>query len=249
MELLRLGREELRSYGIDHRLATVTAVRSGANGFNLSLDSGERIVARAVLIATGVEDQLPQITGLEECYGISVHHCPYCDGWEVRDKKIAVLGSGASAAGLALSLRTWSDHIVVCTNRGTRLTAAQRSQLASHGIELVESPIARIDHEEGWIKRLVRENGQTVDCDALFVTVPQRQQSQLARKLGCEFNRRGTVKTDNLGRTCVPNVYVVGDASRDVQFVIVAAAEGAKAAVAINTALQARSGLALGKTA
>jgi thioredoxin reductase len=85
--------------------------------------------------------------------------------------------------------------------------------------------------------------GEVVACDALFFTAPQRQQCDLARALGCEFNRKGTVKTDHLGTTCIPGIYVVGDASRDVQFVVVAAAEGAKAGVAINQALQSRAGL------
>ena len=85
--------------------------------------------------------------------------------------------------------------------------------------------------------------GELIACDALFFTAPQRQQCELARTLGCEFTRKGTVKTDHLGTTCVPGIYVVGDASRDVQFVVVAAAEGAKAGVAINKALQRRAGL------
>ena len=105
--------------------------------------------------------------------------------------------------------------------------------------------IERIDHEGGWVRRLVFRDGSTLDCDAVFFTGPQHQQCELAQALGCEFNRKGTVSTDLLGKTCVRGVYVVGDASRDVQFAVVAAAEGAKAAVAINKTLQARAGLAV----
>ena len=79
--------------------------------------------------------------------------------------------------------------------------------------------------------------------NGVFISCPQTQQSDFAKRLGCEFNRHGTVKTDHLGETCVPGVYVVGDASRDVQFAVVAAAEGAKAGVAINKALQKQAGL------
>jgi thioredoxin reductase len=84
-----------------------------------------------------------------------------------------------------------------------------------------------------------------VPCRGVFFSGRQTQQSDFAQRLGCEFTRKGTVKTDHLGETCIPGIYVVGDASRDVQFVIVAAAEGAKAGVAINKALQARAGLAV----
>lgn len=94
--------------------------------------------------------------------------------------------------------------------------------------------------------RLMFSGGEPVECRGVFVSPPQEQQSGFAKSLGCEFTRKGTVKTDHLGETCVPGVYVVGDASRDVQFAVVAAAEGAKAGVAINKALQSRAGLALG---
>ena len=191
----------------------------------------------------GVRDQPPAIDGLDACYGISVHHCPYCDGWEVRDRRIAVVGERVSPAGLALALRTWSDRIIVATNGRGRLTATQRRRLHELGIPVYTAEIERLEHDRGRLRELVFRSGERVACDALFFTAGQSQQCDLALRLGCEFNRRGTVKTDHLGQTCVAGVYVVGDASRDVQFVVVAAAEGAKAGVAINRALQERAGL------
>jgi thioredoxin reductase len=207
------------------------------------LATGERVSAWTVLLATGVEDDVPAIPGVDECYGVSVHHCPYCDGWEVRDRRVAVLGETVSPVGLALALKTWTDRLLAFTNGRGRISRAQRTQLAAEGIELHQSPIAHVEHEAGQMRAIVLTGGERVACDALFFTAPQRQQCELARRLGCEFTRKGTVKTDNLGNTCVPGIYVVGDASRDVQFVIVAAAEGAKAGVAINKALQLRAGL------
>ncbi len=244
LEFLHLGRDELGRYGISWRDTTVTdVVPRGDDLFHVVCDDGARIGCRSVLLATGVRDHLPAIEGLAECYGISVHHCPYCDGWEVRDKVVAAIGDGISPAGLSLSLATWSPRILACTNGGVRVGKRHRRQLAAHGIALHELPIARVEHEEGWIRQLVFADDTRVDCDAVFFTSGQSQQCSLAERLGCEFTNRGTVKTDHLGRTCVQGIYVVGDASRDVQFVIVAASEGAKAGVAINKALQARSGL------
>jgi len=244
VELLRIGRDELREYGIEPRHAVVTDISRDDDGFTVTLATGARVEARTVLLATGVRDALPTIPGLEECYGISMHHCPYCDGWEVRDKIIAVLGETRSPAGLALSLKTWTDRVLAFTNGRVYVSTAQRRQLDSHGIPLHTSRIVAAEHRDGWIERLTLADGTQVACDAVFFTAPQRQQSELASRLGCEFTRRGTVKTDRLGNTCVPGVYVVGDASRDVQFVVVAAAEGAKAGVAINQMLQSRAGLA-----
>ena len=245
LELLRLGRAELEQYGIELRAVTVTGVERTDALFEVSLEGGDRVRARAVLLATGVKDHLPAIPGVRECYGTTVHHCPYCDGWEHRGKAIAVIGHGAPGAGLALSLRTWSDDVSLFSHGPTRLQRAQREQLAAQDIEVHDGRIDRLDHEEGYARAMVLASGEAIPCDAVFFSGGQSQQCEFPQQLGCQFTRRGTVKTDHLGETCVPGVYVVGDASRDVQFVIVAAAEGAKAGVAINKALQARAGLAV----
>ena len=244
LEFLEIGRTELNRYGIEIRQVVVSDVTVTTDGFDVLLETGERVAARKVLIATGVRDHLPPIEGLDACYGISVHHCPYCDGWEERDRLIAVIGRGRSAAGLALSLKTWTDRVIVCTNGRSQLTASQRAQLARYDIAVHEQPIARVEHHEGRVRGLVMGDGARVACEAVFFSSGQSLQCNFPSKLGCELTRKGTVKTDHLGQTRVAGVYVVGDASRDVQFVIVAAAEGAKAGVAINKALQASAGLA-----
>jgi thioredoxin reductase len=245
LELLHLGREELRPYGIVPRQVAVTAITQSAGGFDVALENGERTQTRTVLIATGVRDNLPNIPGLQECYGISVHHCPYCDGWEVRDRKLIVLGTGQNAAGLALSLKTWSADVTICSNGRARIGATHRQQLQREAIPVIEHRIDRLVHEAGQATAIVFADGAEHRCDALFFSSGQVMQSDLPRSLGCEFTPKGVVKTDDLGLTCIPGVYVVGDASRDMQFVVVAAAEGAKAAVAINKMLQAKSGLAV----
>jgi thioredoxin reductase len=249
MELLRLGRDELGQYGIELRQAVVSGIAASADEFEVTLREGEPVRALAVLLATGIRDELPAVDGLDACYGITAHHCPYCDGWEHREKTIGVIGRGAGAAGLALSLRTWSDRVVLCTNGPSKLTPVQREQLAAQHITLHERRLTRVEHDNGHVTALVMVDGESVPCDAIFFAGRQTQQCDLAKSLGCEFTSKGTVKTDHLGKTCVPGVFVVGDASRDVQFVIVAAAEGAKAGVAINKALQARAGLAVQSSA
>jgi thioredoxin reductase len=242
LELLRLGREELNPYGIHVREATVTGITRENSQFTVTIGAAEHVQAHALLLATGTCDQLPSIEGVRECYGISVHHCPYCDGWEHRDDPLVVLGQGNGAIGLALSLKTWSRQITVCTN-GWMPKRPQREQLATRQIHLRPERVVRLEHQDGHVSQVRLDNCAPVDCRGVFFYSSQAQQSEFAKRLGCEFTRKGTVKTDHLGETCVPGVYVVGDASRDVQFVVVAAAEGAKAGVAINKALQARAGL------
>lgn len=245
LELLRLGREELRGYGVEPRETTVTELTHRGDFFEAMLDDGQKVRSRMALIATGVRDSLPAIPGLEECYGVSVHHCPYCDGWEHRDETIAVIAESSSGAGLALSLKTWTPHVVLCTNGRRGIRVRERQQLSREGVDVRTEKIVRLDRDGPRVRALVFSDGSSARCDAIFFSGRQNQQCQLAARLGCAMNNRGVVKTGNLGQTHLPGLFVVGDASRDVQFVIVAAAEGAKAAVAINKALQARDGLAL----
>jgi thioredoxin reductase len=244
-ELLRLGRLEAESYGVRHLEATVTAVQRVGQVFRVGLDAGTPLTGRRVLIATGVEDHLPPVLGMDACYGRSVYHCPYCDGWEWRDRGIAAYGRGRGGAALALSLRTWTPDVVLVSDGPSRLPRAAADALERQGIEVRTERLRALRHHDGVLEALEFADGSTLARQALFFTAGQHQQATLARDLGCEVTRKGTIRTDRFGQTCVEGIFVVGDASRDVQFVSVAAAEGAKAAVAINQSFQVEAGHAL----
>ena len=233
-----LGRDELPGYGIEFRRIGVTGAELDTDHYTVTMADGGREQGRFLLIATGVIDDLPGIVGFDECYGRSIFHCPYCDGWEWRDRRMAAFGGGSTAEGLALSLRTWSRDVVLCTN-GTRPSRRARERLARNQISVRTEAIVRLDHQDGALTLLHFESGEPLERDALFFNTGQHPQSELAVKLGCTLTRRGTVETGTLCDTNVPRDFVAGDASRDAQFVVVAAAEGVKAAVAINKALQA----------
>ena len=233
-----LGRRELPGYGVELRTVGVTGARWDDDSFTVSLAGGSDERARYLLIATGVVDDLPATSGFRECYGRSLFHCPYCDGWEVRDRRLAAFGSGQRVAGLALALKTWSADVVACTN-GTRLEAAQRRRLANNDVPVRAERIVGLEHDDGVMTAIAFSAGEPLACDAMFFTTDQHPQSDLAIKLGCTLTRKGTVKTGTLCDTNVARIFVAGDASRDAQFVVVAAAEGVKAALAINQALQA----------
>jgi thioredoxin reductase len=236
-ELNELGRAELQPYGVVLRRVGVTGVRCAPDHYILSLADGTETAARFLLIATGVVDDLPGINGFDECYGQSLFHCPYCDGWEWRERRLAAFGNGKAGVGLALGLKTWSADVLLATN-GNPLDRRARSRLAANKIDWRTDPIAGLDHQGGELRAIRFADGSAVERDAMFFSTGQHPQSQLAISLGCALTARGTVKTGNQSDTNVPRVFVAGDASRDAQFVVVAAAEGVKAAVAINKALQ-----------
>lgn len=245
-EFLRLGREEVATYDTVrmHQCEVVDARRAG-DGFEIARADGERERGRTLLLATGVVDHVPPIEGIEPLYGKSVHHCPYCDAWEWRERPLAVYGRGDDkGAGLALMLLQWSSDVVLLTDGPASLSPDERERLARRGVRIREDAIARLEGRGGQLQRVVFGDGRALARAALFFNTGQHQRSPLADALGCAFDERGgVIAHDHDVATSVPGVYVAGDASRDVQLVVVAAAEGVKAAFAINKNLLTADGL------
>jgi thioredoxin reductase len=238
-ELRRLGREQLVPYGVEYREVAVSDAQPAPGGFEVSTGAGERISCRKLLLATGVRDLVPSREGFDACYGRTVFHCPYCDGWEVRGKRLAVFAPGGRGGGLALTLTAWSAEVLLCTDGRRPLSADLRGRLNGSRVAVRTERVAGLEHAEGHLRTVRFEQGPAEPCSALFLATGQEPQSDLARRLGCRFNRKGTVSTGRHEQTGIPGLFVAGDASRDVQLAVVAAAEGVKAAFAINTELHA----------
>lgn len=237
-EVLRIAREQLKPYAVETRDVEVMGACKHEGGFRVSLKTGEDVFCRKLLLATGVKDSLPEIENFEQFYGKSAHHCPYCDGWEWRDQPIAVYGSRHHGYGLALSLWQWSKDITLLTDGPLRLHAKQTATVKKLGIKVKKGKLARMEGSDGLLERIVFEDGSFVECRALFFSTGQQQHCDIPEKFGCIFTHHGAVKTGTREQTNIPGLFVAGDASRDMQFVIVAAAEGTKAAEAINEELQ-----------
>jgi thioredoxin reductase len=238
-EFLALGRTELAKYDTVRVTAVgASAARCQADGsFEVTLEDGRVLTSRKLLIATGVVDNLPDVEGLRDLYGTSVFHCPYCDGWELRDQPIAIYGQGSRALGLSLELTVWSRDLVLCSDGPSGIDAEGLGKLQRNGIAVREDRVTRLEGRDGILERVIFEHGEPLARRAMFFTTGQSQQSELAMTLGCAINEKGTVATGKYETTHLPGLFVAGDASRAVQWVVVAAAEGAEAAFAINTDL------------
>jgi thioredoxin reductase len=233
LELRRLGREQLRPYeSVTIRMVAVDAVRRNNSGF-LVLAGGTTSEARVVVLCTGAWYEPPPIAGAAELWARGVYDCPYCHGWEVRDRPLAVYGS--EAVGYALLLSSLSDDVVLLTD-GSELDPADSALLSSAGVAVRDEPVARFEGDEGRLVRIVFTGGSTEERSAVFL-MPTVTRSALAADLGCELTESGAVVIDEDGHTSVPAVFAAGDVAVGRKSVVVAAAAGSRAAYAINADL------------
>jgi thioredoxin reductase len=238
LEFLSVGRQQLKPYEtVEVRELEVLDVKKVGERFESLLPDGSTLFSRTVLLATGVVDELPPLDRISDFYGQSVFHCPYCDGWEFRDRRIVVYGNGKSGAGLAQTLSLWTDRLAICTGGKPEFSRHERRRLKLLAIDVHPRPIKQLVGRDGQLERIEFADGSSIPCDAMFVHTHQQQASCLPSRLGCEDKERRTVPKGKYEVTSIPGLYVAGDASRDVQWAIVAASEGAQAAFDINKSL------------
>ncbi len=234
-ELLAEARAEVLGYGVvlvDDRVVGI------AEGFTVSLAANPALTARRILLATGAVDQLPDIPGARERWGTDFLHCPYCHGWEVRDRPIGVVGTGPGSVDHAHLLRQWSDDVVFFTHTYS-LTATERDLLESRGIEVVDGRVAELSIIDDRLAAVLLADGASVPRSALFIRPALHARDSLATELGLEVDDSGLVRVDASGRTTVPGVWAAGNASNPRAQVITAAGEGSAAAIDINNDLVA----------
>ena len=228
------GEEELGRYGIAVRAAEPAAASVIAGGIELD---GER--ARTLILATGLLDATPAIDGFDAIYGISAHTCPYCDGWEHRDTRLAVLapvpGGGAHLGRL---LRQWSGDVVVLTGGGPGVDAAEEDALAAVGVPVVREPVERFAARDGRLTAIELTGRPPLERDALFFHVGLEPRTALAAALGCTLGEGGFVTAaEDDRRTSVDRVYAAGNCVDPRQNVPMAVADGTRAGVAVNVRL------------
>jgi thioredoxin reductase len=229
------GVEELGRYGIGVRVEEVEAdrVRAVEGGVEVG---GER--ARALIIATGLLDRTPDIVGFDAIYGVTAHTCPYCDGWEHRDRRLAVYAPIASGAHLARLLRQWSGDVVVFTGGGASVDAEEELELAELGVIVVRAPVESFVEQDGQLKAVELSGRLPIARDALFFYVGVEPRTAVAEALGCALNETGFIVAAPEDRqTSVDRVYAAGNCVDPTQNVPLATADGFRAGASVNLRL------------
>ncbi|PPL14077.1 hypothetical protein GY24_17220 [Microterricola pindariensis] len=230
------GSEVGRAGGVLRSGEAVGVTGSADRGFAVTLADGSVENARALLFATGLRDELPELDGLQERWGSLVHHCPYCHGYEVRGQAIAVLGGPERAMSIKQAglLRRYSDRVVLISN-GIELTDSERGRLEAFGVRLVAGTVTRLLGEPGELHGVLLEDGRTIACDAVFIAPRPRPNDALLRSLGCATDHgSGLVAVNASGQSSIPGVWAAGNVVTPGAQVITAAGAGSAAAIAIN---------------
>ena len=243
-ELLARGRDEVTTHGgliIEACVNTVEKISS--ERFRVVVDAegteARAFEARRLLLATGLRDLTPDCPGFREFYGSSVHHCPDCDGYEVKDKRVAVLARGDNAAAFTANLLTWTRHITLLTNQ-SELSTQDRAKLAKLDVAVRTEAVVALEGDTSTqqLQRVLFAEGKPLECDALFFNLGTELATNFHETLGCRLDPEcGLLWVDETQQTSVDGVYAAGDITPRSQLAIVAAAEGAMAAIHIHRSL------------
>jgi thioredoxin reductase len=233
------GREELATYpSVELRSGEVVGGERHDGGVVLDLAGGGREATRRVLLATGMDYRRPALPGIEERWGRSVFHCPFCHGWEVRDRPLGVLDRGATGAQRALLLRVWSDDVTLYADGPAELDPGDSARLRAAGVDVEERPVAGLRGPGDTLTALAFEDGAERRCGGLLVPVILHQRSELADQLGAVLTSVGpvvadAVEVDESFHSSVPGVSAAGDVSGRMPSVANAIAAGSSAAAMV----------------
>ena len=207
------------------------------SGFEIETESGVVFTSRKVLFATGVKDLLPEIEGFAACWGISVLHCPYCHGYEVKNEKTAIIANGEMGFEYAKLISNWTKDLRLCTNGKSELTLEQTQTLKNHGVLILEEEIDSLGHKNGYIKNIIFKNREKVEVKAIYARPPFEQHCSIPETLGCNSNEQGLLKVDAMQKTNIPGVFASGDCTTPMRSVAIAVSTGSFAGAVINKEL------------
>jgi thioredoxin reductase len=196
-----------------------------------------------MILATGVADQFPDVVGFFDHYGISVFHCPTCDGYEAKDRTVVVFGWSESVTGFALEMLDWAGRLTILT-QGRRFAGDERDRhvLADHGVELIEDDAVELVGQPGRLQTIRLRSGASIDADFVFFSIAHHARVHLAEQLGCKLTEDGCLLVNSDGQTTIEGLYAAGDITPGIQLVSVAVGKGAIAGVACATSLQGQRG-------
>jgi len=236
--IARLGKGQVEKYRTITFLEEMALGAKAVNdGFEVRVSSGEIFNSKKLIFATGIRDMLPDMDGLAACWGISVLHCPFCHGYEVRNEPTGILGNGAVGFELAGLISHWTNNLTVFTDGQPDFSAEQLARLAAQRIKVVETPIAKLEHTGGQLDYILLKDKTKVPLKAAYIRSPFRQACAIPELLGCALTEDGYLQTDSGQATTVPGVFACGDSVSKIRTVANAVATGTTTGIMVTRQL------------
>ena len=237
-EISSLAKEQVQEYKtIKFYKGLAINAKKTSNGFEITTQNNDTFLTKKVIFATGVKDIMPNIKGFSECWGISVIHCPYCHGYEVKNEKTGILANGNIAFHYAQLISNWTKKLTIFTNGKSTLTEEQTNKIKKHNIPIVEKEIVSLNHKNGSLKEIIFTDSSVFQLKAIYARPDFKQHCLIPEKLGCELTEQGLLKVDMFQQTTVENIFACGDNSSPLRAVSLAIATGNIAGSILNNGL------------
>ena len=241
-EIADLARKQVEAYDtVKFHEGSVIKLRKTDKGFETETSAGEKFYTKKLILASGVKDIMPDIPGFAECWGISVLHCPYCHGYEVRNQVTGILSDGDMGYEFSKLVYNLTKDLFLFSNGESVLSKDQKSKLAHNNINLVEDEIEKLEHENGNIRKIIFKSGKEISLKALYAKIPFQQNIDASGALGCELTEHGFIKIDSMHKTNIPGVFACGDNVTMMRSVANAVAQGNFTGAIVNKELAEES--------
>ncbi len=233
-----IARQQVEKYDTVQFLnGLVTSGEKTATGFKVQTENGETFTAGKLVFATGIKDIMPDIPGFAECWGISVLHCPYCHGYEVRNQLTGILGNGDYGFEFSALISNWTGDLTLYTNGASALTPEQKEKLKKHSIKTEEAEIKRLEHQNGHLQNIIFKNGKKAPVKALYARCAFVQHCTVPEGLGCALTEEGYIEVNPAQQTTVHGVFACGDNTSRIRTVANAVAMGTATGIMVNKEL------------
>jgi thioredoxin reductase len=233
-----LAKEQVKKYDtVSFYEGLAVSGRKKESGFEIRTQSGDILTAKKLILATGIKDIMPDISGFAECWGISVIHCPYCHGYEVKNQKTGLMANGDAGYEYAKTISNWTKDLTLFTNGKSTLTYEQNEKVREHQIKIIETEIDSIEHQHGRIQNILFKDGSKAPLTAIYSRPQFVQHSDIPASLGCELTEQGYIQIDAFQKTTVAGVYACGDNSTQARAISVSVSTGSLTGIVVNKEL------------
>lgn len=238
LEILAEARRQLEAYPtVEFINDTAISVRKSEDLFEIKLKENGEVKAPKLVLAWGLKDNTSKIEGLAACWGISVIHCPYCHGYEVKNQPTAIIANGNEAFEYIKMINHWTKNLTLLTNGSSTLTEEQSQKIQSKGIQIIENQLTKINHQDGKVESIGLNDADDFPISVIYHRAQFAQKSDIAAQLGCEFDEMDLIKVNDFQQTNVKGVFAAGDNATPLRQVANAVAKGSLAGVMANREL------------